>query len=90
MESKGTTVVASCIHQALTDSHRYTTLTDATPNLWRTSYHRRLTLRNQQLQKLCTRLWLSHTFTGVLQFGDCTPSLAEHLHIPHFGAAARR
>lgn len=30
MESKGTTVVASCIHQALTDSHRYTTLTDAT------------------------------------------------------------
>ena len=31
MESKGTTVVASCIHQALTDSHRYTTLTDATP-----------------------------------------------------------
>ena len=32
MESKGTTVVASCIHQALTDSHRYTTLTDATPH----------------------------------------------------------
>lgn len=60
------------------------------PSLWRTSYHRRLTQRNQQLQKLCTRLWLSHTFTGVLQFGDCMPSLAEHLHIPHFGAAARR
>ena len=33
MESKGTTVVASCIHQALTDSHRYTTLTDATDEL---------------------------------------------------------
>lgn len=33
MESKGTTVVASCIHQALTDSHRYTTLTDATLRL---------------------------------------------------------
>ena len=33
MESKGTTVVASCIHQALTDSHRYTTLTDATHDL---------------------------------------------------------
>lgn len=33
MESKGTTVVASCIHQALTDSHRYTTLTDATLQL---------------------------------------------------------
>ena len=30
MESKGTTVVASCIHQALTDSYRYTTLADAT------------------------------------------------------------
>src|SRR5699024_5905101 len=33
MESKGTTVVASCIHQALTDSHRYTTLTDATHHI---------------------------------------------------------
>lgn len=33
MESKGTTVVASCIHQALTDSHRYTTLTDATDQI---------------------------------------------------------
>jgi glycopeptide antibiotics resistance protein len=30
MESKGTTVVASCIHQALTDSYRYTTLRDTT------------------------------------------------------------
>ena len=30
MESKGTTVVALCIHQALTDSYRYTTLRDTT------------------------------------------------------------
>lgn len=30
MESKGTTVVASCIHQALTGSYRYTTLRDTT------------------------------------------------------------
>nr|EEI13503.1 hypothetical protein HMPREF0276_2326 [Corynebacterium accolens ATCC 49725] len=28
--SKGTTVVASCIHQTLTVSYRYTTLKDAT------------------------------------------------------------
>lgn len=32
MESKGTTVVASSIHQALTDSYRYTTLRDTTHN----------------------------------------------------------
>ena len=38
MESKGTTVVASCIHQALTDSHRYTTLTDATKVLKPSAY----------------------------------------------------
>lgn|SRR5699024_2545231 len=70
MESKGTTVVASCIHQALTDSHRYTTLTDATINA---SFHgscARHDICYDNAQYIKTGGYYGRTLQGVSVYKD--------------------
>ncbi|WP_313548277.1 DUF3427 domain-containing protein [Corynebacterium sp.] len=65
MESKGTTVVASCIHQALTDSYRYTTLRDtASAEEFRKLLQAQSTSSDEQTISSVERILSQEFYTG--------------------------